>query len=86
MAKKSIADKKAELEAQLKALHIEEQAEQTAYLSALGAGLQSAFDADPNLKHTVMQAIEIHHKNNKHRELMGFKKLSSNRGRPKSDA
>ena len=86
MSKKSIAEKRAELEAQLEALKIEEQAEHAAYLTALGAGLQSALNADPNLKHTVMQAIEIHHKNNKHRELLGFNKIATNRGRPKAEA
>ena len=84
MAKKSISDKKAELEAQLDALKAEEKAELEAYQSSLGAGLQSAFDADTNLKTQVMAAIDKSLKNNKQRGILGLEKLPTDRGRPKS--
>lgn len=76
MAKISISDRKAKLEAQLKALEKQEKDNENLRLSALGAGLQSAFDADSSLKSQVMDAIEKSLKNNKQREILGFEKIA----------
>ena len=86
MKKLSITEKKAKLEEQLNELKKQEKAELDAYQSALGAGLQSVFDADTNLKNQVMAAIDKNLKNNKQRALLGLSKLKSERGRPKAEA
>lgn len=85
MAKISISDRKAKLEAQLKALEKQEKDNENLRLSALGAGLQSAFDADSSLKSQVMDAIEKSLKNNKQREVLGFEKIVKNRVLPETN-
>ena len=83
--KQSLEDRKAKLQAQLDAITSQEKEIEFQRLSALGAGLQSVFSADKDLMHTIMNAIDQHHKNNKHREILGLQKLASNRGRPKEN-
>lgn len=86
MAKITISERKAKLEAQLKALEKQEKENENLRLSALGAGLQSAFDADPSLKSQVMSTIEKNLKNNKQREVLGFEKITKNRVLPEINA
>ena len=84
MPKLSIAEKRAKLEAELKALADQEKQEQQARFVALGAGVDAAIKADSHLKATIMDAINTHLRNNKHRETLGLEKMTSNKGRPKS--
>ena len=86
MPKLSIAEKRAKLEAELKALAEQERQEQQARFVALGAGVDTAMKADSHLENVIMEAINKHLRSNKHREILGLEKLTSNKGRPKSVA
>lgn len=84
MPKLSIAEKKAKLEAELKALGDQEKKNEQARFTALGAGIDAAMKAESYLESTVMDAINKHLRNNKQREILGLDKITTGKGRPKS--
>ena len=82
MPKLSIKEKKAALQAQIAELEAQEQANTDAKNLLLGQVVAAEIEQNDELKRTVNALLENGLKKNADRQLFGFEKLPSKRGRP----
>ena len=80
---KSIEEKKAELQAQIKQLEEKGKAQQSKKNAITGRVINEAIENDDTLKYQVMALLETNLKKNNERQLFGLEKLpSKNKAEP----
>lgn len=80
---KSIKEKKAELEAQIKQLEEKEKAQQNKKNTITGRVINEAIENDDTLKYQIMALLETNLKKNNERQLFGLEKLpNKNKAEP----
>ena len=82
MAIKSVAEKKAALLAELADIEEQEKKIEEAKFTILGRVVNDEMKADPEFRETINTLLSNVLRKNAERELFGFEKLKSNRGRP----
>ena len=82
MPKLSIQEKKAALQSQIAELEAQEQANTDAKNLLIGQIVAAEIEQNDELKRTVNALLEKGLKKNADRQLFGFEKLPSKRGRP----
>lgn len=82
MAKMSIPEKKAALQAELAKLEAREKQEQEAKYALIGRAVSDAMESDAELKQRVEAILSENVKSNPDRQLLGLAKIPSKRGRP----
>lgn len=85
MAKKSLADRKAALQAELEKVENAEKAEQEDREALIGREIYKAMQNDTELKRRVDELLMANLKKNSERAIFGLSKLQSNRGRKASE-
>ena len=82
MAKISISDRKAKLEAELEKIKEQERIEDDTRFKIIGRVVSSEMANNQELMNIVGTLLERELKNSKERSTMGLEPLKSNRGRP----
>lgn len=84
MPKQTVAQKKAALLAELEKIEALEQQQEQEKLAIVGRVIMDMMDSDQGFNQQISNLLNEKITKNSEREILGFEKIKSNRGRPKT--